>query len=98
MMFDNRKTLISESTFESNMRRTMDCLEEKLHRGETTVQLDIREFLHILSRMVTLHQDRLRVEAMLFGNFTELRNWYNLQPPAPQVIAREEAKNSEGAG
>lgn len=83
MMTDDQMSMITESTFDSHMRRTMERLEEKLHSGEREVSLDIHEFLHILSRMVSLEQERDRMAQMLFRTFKGYSDHFNLTPAQP---------------
>jgi hypothetical protein len=78
--------LIYESTFDSSMRRTMERVEEMIQRGQQEITLDIREYQHILGRMVSLERDRMRVESVLFGSFQSLRQSFNSQPGTPIVI------------
>ena len=82
----DRQSLIYESTFDEHMRRTMDRVEEMIHRGDREITLDVREFQHILGRMVSLERDRLRLENVLFGSYQNYRSNFNLQPGQPIVI------------
>lgn len=77
MQTDDRMTLITESTFEPHMRRTMERLEEMLHRGETTVTFDIHEALHIFGKMIGLDQQRQRLEEMLYRTFKGYSDHFN---------------------
>ncbi len=86
MFTDDPTTLIYESTFDNHMRRTMERVEEMIHRGEQTITLDIREYQHILGKMVGMERDRLRIENVLFGSYQNLRNWFNAQPGQPIVV------------
>lgn len=79
-------SLIYESTFERRMQRTMDRVEEMIHRGEREITLDIREYQHILALMVSMERDRLRIENVLFGSYQNYRNAFNTLPGAPIVI------------
>lgn len=85
MSYTGEPTLIYQSTFDASMRKTMERVEEMIARGEREITLDIREFQHILGRMVGLERDRLRVENVLYGSFQNLRNTLN-EPGAPVVI------------
>lgn len=85
-MREDEMSMIYESTFDSRMRRTMERIEEMMHRGEQTITLDIREYQHILGVMVGLERDRLRIENVLFGSFQGLRQSFNSQPGSPIVI------------
>ena len=90
-MQEDQMTMITESTFEPHMRRTMERLEEKLHRGETTVTFDIREALHIFSKMVALEQDRRRTQEMLYRTFKGYSDHYNMSVnPLTQLLTQKE--------
>ena len=82
----DKQSLIYESTFDEHMRRTMDRIEETISRGDREIALDVREFQHILGRMVGLERDRLRLENVLFGNYRNFRNNFNSQPGQPIVV------------
>lgn len=87
-------SMITESTFEPRMRRTMERLEEKLHRGETTVHWDIREALHIISRMVALEQDCARAYSMIYGQFKDYRDHFNLRAQSSIVPSSASPRES----
>lgn len=90
-MRDDQMTMITESTFDPHMRRTMERLEEKLHHGETTVTFDIREALHIFSKMVALEDGRRRAEEMLYRTFKGYSDFYNASPHLQPILMPKDA-------
>ena len=86
MNTDDIPTMIYESTVDRQMTRTMERVEEMIHDGKREITLDIHEFQHILGMVVSLEHDRLRLENMLFGTLTSLRQSFNNRPSVPQII------------
>src|SRR5271163_1959803 len=78
MNTNDRISMITESTLDSRMKRTMERLEERLNGGNRTVEVDIHEFLHILSRMIGLEQDRNRMQEMLYRQFRGYSDHFNM--------------------
>jgi hypothetical protein len=96
MNTNDRLTMITESTFDRHMKKSMERLEEMLHRGERVVEVDIREMLHILGRTVSLAEDRARMEAILFGNLNSYRDHFNRSVSTPCKVPVDPLDQSKG--
>lgn len=80
-------SMITESTFDKRMRRSMERLEERLARGERTVEIDIRELLHLIGLITSLDEGHRRLEAILFQR-VKLWDDYNSAHLQPIVVPR----------
>lgn len=92
MMTDDQLTLITEGTYDPSLRRSMERLEERLHRGDRVVEMDIRELLHLFSRMVATERDRQRAYEMLNSAFSGYRNYFNAHYQPPPLVREPEKK------
>lgn len=91
MMTDDPVTLITESTFDSFLRRYMERLEERIHRGEREVTIDIRELLHLLSRLVGTERDRQHLQEMLYRTFKGYSDHFNMTVNrVPMVVKKKD--------
>lgn len=94
MKTSDKLSMITESTFDRHMRRSMERLEEKLNRGERTIEIDIYELLHIFSRMQGLEEDRRRMEAMVYHRLKYLDDHFMMSTmPTQRIVVPDKCQS-----